>query len=180
MEATMGEIRLVGFTFAPVGWGLCNGQLLPISQYDALYSLLGTTYGGDGQSTFALPDMQGRVVPGTGQGPGLSNYMPGQLGGVENVTLISTNLPAHTHALAGALINATTQGTGQNPPAANSYPGVASSEVYGPATGTDTLGPGAVSGNALPTGGSQPHANLQPLLALNYIMALEGIYPSQP
>lgn len=176
----MGEIRLVGFTFAPVNWGLCNGQLLAIAEYEALYTLLGTTYGGDGQTTFALPDMRGRVVPGTGQGPGLSNYVPGQLGGTENVTLITNNLPAHTHAIASAVVAATTLGTGQNPPAANSYPGVASGVLYGPATGTDTLGPGSVSGNALPTGGSQPHANLQPLLALNYIMALQGIYPRQP
>lgn len=180
MDATMGEIRLVGFNFAPVGWGFCNGQLLAISEYDALYSLLGTTYGGDGQTTFALPNMQGRVVPGTGPAPGLSNYGAGQIGGNERVTLNSTNLPAHAHEIGGVVVAATTLGTGQNPPAAKSYPGVASSELYGPATGTDTMGPGAVSGTGMPVGGNQPHANLQPLLALNYIIALDGIYPSQP
>jgi microcystin-dependent protein len=181
MSATLGEIRLVGFNFAPEGWALCNGQLLPIAGYDALYSLLGNTYGGDGHTSFSLPDMRGRVVVGTGSGPGLSNYTQGQLGGVENVALTTNQLPAHTHPLGPNItVRATTAGTGQNPPPASAYPGVATQDLYGPATGTDTLGAGAVTGVSKPEGGSQPHSNLQPLLALNYIIALEGIYPSQP
>ncbi|RZL12335.1 MAG: phage tail protein [Hymenobacter sp.] len=181
MNATLGEIRLVGFNYAPAGWALCNGQLLNISDYSALFNLLQTTYGGDGVSSFAVPNLSGRVVPGTGPGRGLSSYAPGQTGGAESVTLTANQLPAHTHALgAGITVNATTQGTGQNPPPAGAYPGPGTSDLYGPLTGTDALAAGAVTGSAQPAGGSQPHANLQPVLALNYIIALEGIYPSQP
>lgn len=181
MTPTIGEIRLVGFTFAPVGWAQCNGQLLSISENDALYTLIGTTYGGDGQTTFGLPDMRGRVVVGTGQGGGQSRYQAGQTGGVENVTLTTSQLPAHTHALgANVTANATTQANGTNPAPAGAYPGTSTAELYGPATGSDAFGAGAVSGTATPAGGSQPHSNLQPLLVINYIIALEGIFPSQP
>ena len=180
MTATLGEIRLVGFNFAPVDWALCNGQLLAISEYDALYALLGTTYGGDGQTTFAVPNMLSRIVPGTGQGPGLSNYVAGQTGGTETVTLTTSQLPAHTHAVAPMTMNATTQANGQNPAPAGSYPGTSTIELYGPSTGTDTMAEGAITGKSLPAGGSQPHSNIQPLLALNYIISLQGIFPSQP
>lgn len=182
MDSTLGEIRLVGFNFAPVGWALCNGQLLPISENDALFSLLGTTYGGDGSNTFGLPNLSARVVPGTGPspGPGLSSYAAGQLGGAETVTLNTNQLPAHTHPLgAGTTVNATQAG-GQNPPPAGAYPGTSTSELYGPATGTDALAAGSVTGTSLPAGGGLAHANVQPLLALNYIIALQGIYPSRP
>lgn len=181
MDATIGEIRLVGFTYAPAGWALCNGQLLNISDYDTLYSLLGTTYGGDGQNTFGLPNMCGRLVPGTGAGPGLSNYTQGQMGGVENVTLNTLQLPAHTHPLGPNITaSASTQANGQNPPPANAYPAVATSDLYNSAAPNTTLAPGSVTGTAQPAGNNMPHTNLQPTLALNYIIALEGIYPSRP
>ncbi|MBO2010988.1 phage tail protein [Hymenobacter negativus] len=176
---TIGEIRIVGFTFAPPGWVPCAGQLLPISEYDTLFMLLGTTYGGDGQNTFAVPDFRGRIVPGTGAGPGLSNYTPGQMGGVENVTLTLNNLASHGHPFSGQL-NGTTQGAGQNDPV-GAYPAASSQGFYATApTENVALGAGAVSGQALPVGGNQPHNNIQPVLALNYIIATEGIFPSQP
>ncbi|GAB3588206.1 phage tail protein [Hymenobacter daeguensis] len=174
---TIGEIRIVGFTFAPVGWVPCAGQLLPISEYETLFQLLGTTYGGDGVSTFAAPDLRSRVVVGTGQGPGLSGYSAGQLGGLESVTLFTNNLAAHGHTFTGQL-SGTTQGTGQNDPV-GAYPTASSSGFYAAAPAGAGLGGGAVSGQTTPAGGSTPHANIQPVLALNYIIATEGIYPSQ-
>src|SRR3546814_1398233 len=107
MEPFLGQIMMVGFNFAPRGWALCQGQLLPISQNQALFSLLGTTYGGDGRTTFALPDLRGRCAIGMGQGPGLANYTQGEMAGQENVTLISTQMPQHTHSLAASSTNGT-------------------------------------------------------------------------
>jgi microcystin-dependent protein len=181
MEAVVGEIRLVGFNFAPVGWALCNGQLLNIADYDTLFTLLGTTYGGDGTTNFAVPNMCGRLVPGTGPGLGLSNYQQGQMGGLENVTLNTNQLPAHTHPLGPNVVaNASTQANGQNPPPAGAYPATATSDLYGSADPNVALAPGSVTGNSQAAGGNQPHSNLQPVLALNYIIALYGIYPSRP
>ena len=167
----LGEIRPVPYNFAPFGWALCNGQILPISQYSALFSLLGTTYGGDGQSTFALPDLRGRVVIHQGQGSGLSSYQMGQSGGVETVTLTTNQIPGHGHGLTGTGAAATTPTPGTSVvPATLS----AATELY--ATGAATsLKPDSV-GNA---GGNQPHDNHQPFLAINYIIALEGIYPTR-
>jgi len=175
---TVGEIRIVGFTFAPVGWVPCAGQLLSISEYDTLYMLLGTTYGGDGVNTFGVPDFRGRIIPGTGQGPGLTNYSPGQQGGSENVTLITANMPAHGHPFT-AQLNATTQGPGLNDPT-GAYFGPSTKGFYASAAKDSTLGLNAVNGSALPAGGSTPHSNVQPVQALNYIIATEGIFPSQP
>jgi microcystin-dependent protein len=178
----LGEIRAVGFTFAPVGWATCNGQLLAISEYDALYALLGTTYGGDGQNTFGVPNLQSRVSPGAqgGQaGPGLSQYPLGATGGVENVTLLTTQMPQHTHNYSTP-IGATTAGTATNTPAAN-LPGPSSTALYSDtATAGRNLATNAVTGQVQVAGGSQPHSNVQPVLALNYIICTQGIFPSQP
>jgi microcystin-dependent protein len=170
---------MVGFSFAPQDWAACNGQLLPISQYEALYSLLGTTYGGDGMNTFGLPDFRSRVVVGTGQGSGLSRYVAAQTGGTESVSLSLNQLPSHAHPATAAL-NATSQGTRQNSPLGG-YPAASDSDFYGAvASGTAQLGPGAVTATATPAGNSAAHGNIQPVLAMNYIIALEGIYPSRP
>jgi microcystin-dependent protein len=178
----LGEIRAVGFTFAPVDWVTCNGQLLAISENDALYSLLGTTYGGDGINTFAVPSLNGRVAVGAqggATGPGLSNYPLGQQGGTETVTLLSTQIPPHTHAYTAALGGSTTGNLNDDP--AGRRPGAPASATYAgaPESGKN-LAAGALSSSVTPAGGSQPHPNIQPVLALNYIICTAGIYPSQP
>jgi len=165
----VGEIRPVGFNFAPVGWALCQGQLLAISEYDTLFTLIGTTYGGDGQTTFGLPNLQSRVPLHNGVLQGGGNYPLGSTGGVETVTLLTSQLPVHTHTIAA---QATIASGGKNSPAGN----------YFSASGLDQFGAvtaGAFSANILlPQGGSQPHENLQPYLCVNYIIALYGIFPS--
>jgi microcystin-dependent protein len=160
----LGEIRLVGSNFAPRGWAFCQGQVLSIAQNNALFALLGTTYGGNGTTTFGLPDLRGRVPVGFGQGPGLSNYAQGQAFGVEAVTLTSTQMPAHTHAVRASTGRATTnRPTGAYQAAGNSY--ALTQDVA--AAPTDQ------------TGGGQAHENHQPSLALNFIIALQGIFPSR-
>jgi microcystin-dependent protein len=170
----LGQILLVGFNFAPVGWALCDGQLLPISQNTALFSLLGTQYGGDGRSTFGLPDLRSRVPIGMGQGNGLSPYTIGEMTGVESVTLQATQMPQHNH-----LINATNAAGGVQTPANNflaaGTAGGRPADIYSAGPSQGTLSPNAVSF----TGGSQPHNNIQPVLAMNYIIALQGIFPSR-
>jgi microcystin-dependent protein len=172
-EPFIGQVIAVGFNFAPVGWALCQGQLLPISQYEALYQLLGTTYGGDGQNTFGLPNLCGRAALGIGQGSGLQFYNIGQLGGVESVTLTTVQFAAHTHALQGAA-TATTPTPG---PAVVLGMPAAATPIYAAGTGIGTtLAPSAVSPAA---GGGGPHEDRQPSLTINYIISLFGIYPSQ-
>jgi microcystin-dependent protein len=168
----IGEIRIFAGNFAPVGWELCNGQIFSISQYDALYALIGTTYGGDGVTTFALPNLQGRVPLHFGTGPGLSSRVLGQNGGTEQVTLNTSQMPAHTHpplALGSP---------GSSPsPSGNVWAGTSAGAIY---TGGDPA-PG-VSMNAsaiLPVGGSQAHDNIQPFQCVNFIIAVEGIFPTQ-
>jgi microcystin-dependent protein len=171
VEPYLGQITLVAFNFAPVGWAFCNGQLLPIDQYTALFSLLGTTYGGDGQTTFALPDLRSRIPLHQGQGSGTSNYTMGQSGGTEQVTLTSDQVPSHTHqaqCFTGAS-NSQSPVNGVWAQASNDQPYKAS------AVGTASMASGAIG----PAGGNQPHPNLIAFQALNYIIALEGIYPSQ-
>lgn len=165
----IGEIRMFAGTFAPVGWELCQGQLLPISEYEALYVLIGTTYGGDGQTTFALPDLRGRAPVHQGQGPGLSNRVPGQAFGTETVTLTLQQMPAHAHPLPAATGLATSTSPVGAVPAA-----VAEDAAYS-ASRDVVMQADAVS----PAGGSQPHANLQPSLAVHFIISLFGIFPSQ-
>ena len=168
----IGEIRMFGGNFAPAGWALCNGQLLAISENDALFNLIGTTYGGDGQTTFALPNLQGRLPIHNGTGPGLGSYVIGEQGGVEEVTLTTNQLPVHTHA-ASAL---NTAGSGPNPAGAL-WASVASGNYY---TAGPPVPPAVMPATILSTvGGSQPHTNFQPYLCINFIIALYGQYPSQ-
>lgn len=169
MDEFIGVIKLFGGNFAPRGWAFCNGQLLPISEYDTLFTLIGTMYGGDGQSTFALPNLQSRWPIGTS-----TNYIIGQTGGVENATLTTASIPAHTHALNASNVNAT------------SHAPVATASIASPidvngdsVSGFTTAVPNTVlpANTINPTGGNQPHNNLSPFLAVNYIICLEGIYP---
>ncbi len=166
----LGEIALVPYTFAPQGWAFCNGQILPISQNTALFSLLGTTYGGDGISTFALPDLRGRVPISSGQGPGLSDYTVGQTGGEENHTLTVNEMPSHAHNAQGT----TAVGLSDNP--SNAVPAKNAAGI--PQYGMGTLAP--MAGAAIQSnGGGLPHNNLPPYLSMNYIIALVGIYPTR-
>jgi microcystin-dependent protein len=171
----IGEIRLFAGNFAPEGWAFCNGQLMAISQFETLFNLIGTTYGGDGQNTFALPDLQCRVPVHVGQGNGLPSYAIGQRGGVENVLLATSQIPAHTHKLSGA-----TQGTSVS--AVNRLlstdPGGAIAPYFKPPLSNGR--PGTMNANAISAfGGGTPHDNLQPFVVINYIISLFGIYPSQ-
>jgi microcystin-dependent protein len=167
----IGYIALVGFNFAPVGWALCNGQLLSIAANEALFQLLGTTFGGDGQTTFGLPDLRSRVPIHAGQSQGTSNYVLGQLSGSESVTLNSQQIPAHIH-VAQAVGNSSGNSTS---PVNGVWARTSSEQLYSSnAPGASMLNP-----TFQPAGGSQPHENRMPVQALNYIIALEGIFPSQ-
>jgi microcystin-dependent protein len=176
-EPFLGEIRLVGFNFAPVGWALCAGQILPINQNTALFSLLGTTYGGNGQTTFALPDLRGRAPVGFGQGPGLSNYDLGQSTGSETVALTVSQIPAHSHLVAANAATANALSPSGADLAQSVVERGAAVNTYStpPMSAQVTLDPATVQ----PSGGSGPHPNIQPVLAMNYIIALQGIYPSR-
>lgn len=163
----IGEIRLFGGNFAPVGWAFCNGQLLPISEHDALFALIGTTYGGDGQTTFGLPDLQGRSPVHQGSLSG-TTYVMGEAAGVETVTLTTQQIPAHSHRpTAGASPNST------------SPAGATWSTQAQLAFATGAPGTPMAAGAMQPAGGSQPHDNMPPYLAISYIIALEGVFPSQ-
>jgi microcystin-dependent protein len=163
------EIRIFPFNFAPTGWAFCDGQLLPLSQNTALFSLLGTTYGGNGQTTFALPDLQGRAPMHPDQGPGLSDHALGEEFGVETVTLVQTEIPLHTHFLRAQTIDT----ADVNVPGANSTFGKSSSGNLYQATQDTLLAP-----QALPVaGGSLPHNNLMPYLTLTFCIALQGVFP---
>jgi microcystin-dependent protein len=171
----VGEIRLFGFSRVPVGWAACNGQLLPINQYQVLFTLLGTTYGGDGVNTFAVPDLQGRVPIHQGQGLGLTNHVLGEMAGTESVTLLTTQMPQHTHTAC-----ATSNPANANAPGTTVLPGTL--------TGTDTMYASDISGaasfalqgNALSAqGGNGAHDNTMPTLTVSYCIAYEGIFPSQ-
>ncbi|MBL8252188.1 MAG: phage tail protein [Candidatus Competibacter sp.] len=164
------EIRIFGFNFAPKGWAFCNGQLLPLSQNTALFSLLGTTYGGDGKTNFALPNIQGSVVMGPGQGPGLSLHDLGETGGSDTVTLLDSESPNHTHTLR---IHAGDPADLNAPNPSRSLARSNGGNAYGPANSLVAMSANAVS----PAGGGQPHNNLQPYLTLNYCIALQGVFP---
>jgi microcystin-dependent protein len=164
------EIRIFPFNFAPKGWAFCNGQLMPISQNTALFSLLGTTYGGDGKSTFAIPDMQGNAPMHPGQGAGLNLYDLGEMGGSENVTLLASEIPAHTHNLMASGTNST-----KSSPAGNALGRASGATPYAAPTGAPLV---QFPDNALaPAGGNFPHNNLQPYLTLNFCIALQGVFP---
>lgn len=166
----LAQVMLFAGNFAPRGWAFCNGQILSIAQNTALFSLLGTTYGGNGQTTFALPDLRGRAPISPGQGPGLSPIVLGQVGGTETVTLITNQIPAHNHP-----VLADPNTAGEASPAGNIWAAeaVGATAVYSTGTPTAPMKAGAIG----LTGGSQPHDNRSPYLGLNYIIALEGIYP---
>ena len=170
------EIRIFPFFFAPKGWAFCDGQLLPISQNTALFSLLGTTYGGDGKSNFALPNLQGSAAMHPGQGPGLSLHDLGEQSGVEFVTLLQSEMPAHAHAVGRALNNAGNSITPVNSVWAQAGAGRGAAALY-----LDGAPTGQVNINSLSiTGGSQPHTNMQPYLTLNFCIALQGVFPARP
>jgi microcystin-dependent protein len=164
----VGEIRMFGGNFAPVGWAFCNGATMPISENEALFNLIGTTYGGDGQNTFNLPDLQGRLPMHLGQGAGLSNRILGEQGGVEMVTLTTNQIPVHSHAPLSVSSNGN-QSTPQN----GVWAGVTTS-IY-TSNAPDTAFNNTLGGSA---GGSQPHDNMMPYLAISFIISLFGIYPS--
>jgi len=167
----LGMIIIVPYNFSPRGWAFCNGQILSIAQNTALFSLLGTTYGGNGQTTFALPDLRGRFPNSSGQGPGLSNYSLGQQSGTETVTLTLNNLAAHTHTFAPPCLDgdaAFTIPTGH-------VLATTAANIYANPSGTDVM----AGGNTGIAGGSQPVPILNPYLTLNYCIALEGIFPSR-
>jgi microcystin-dependent protein len=174
----LGQIQIVGFNFAPKGWATCDGQLLPINQNQALFAILGTTYGGDGRTTFGLPDLRDRTPLGAGQGPGLSSYQLGEVDGSETVTLTAAQLPQHTHAL---MADGSVSGSGT--PTGTEVFGVSKGakpgavNVYGSAANANTtaMDPSALSA----TGGSQPHNNRQPYLGLLFIIAMQGIFPAR-
>jgi len=197
MEGTIGEIRMFAGNFEPRTWAFCKGQLLSISSNTALFSILGTTYGGDGRNTMGLPDLRGRVPIGAGQGPGLSSYREGQKGGLETVILNTTQIPSHNHSIgsrtgnlinveATAVINADTSGSTSDP--SNGFIGQdTNANIYGNRPDT-TLNPGSVTINASlnpsdivvgNTGGNLSHENRQPYLTCYYIICLQGVYPSR-
>jgi microcystin-dependent protein len=170
----IGEIRTVGFNFAPTGWAFCNGQLLPISQNTALFSILGTMYGGDGKTTFALPDIQARAVMHPDQGPGLSDYVQGEEGGAETITLLQSEIPAHNHRAQAVSDPAEQLSPTQNSALARSSPGNAwqtnaSANLVNMAPETLAI-----------AGGDLPHNNRPPTLVLNFVIALQGVFPSRP
>ena len=169
MDPFLAEIRIFAGNFAPTGWATCDGQILPITQNTALFSLLGTTYGGNGTSTFALPNLQGRVPVHPGQGPGLSAYSLGQSGGVESVTLLASEMPQHAHGLVA------NSALGEASGPANNVHGLASAgnAIYATSAPNTPMNPAALD----PTGGGQPHNNMQPYQVLTYIIALQGVYP---
>ena len=169
-EPFIGEIRIFAGTFAPVGWAFCDGRLLAIAQNDALFALIGTTYGGDGETTFALPDLRSRFAVHQGQGPGLSNYTIGETTGTETVTLTVPQLPAHSH-----IANA---GSGGNDlsPAGNVW----ATDAGGNTAAYNDASNAQMAATAIGVaGGSQPHDNIQPFLVVNFIIALEGIFPAR-
>jgi microcystin-dependent protein len=167
----VGEIRMFGGNFAPSGWAFCSGQLLSIAENDVLFALIGTTYGGDGVNTFGLPDLRGRIPLHQGTGPGLSTYVIGQLAGVENVTLLSNQMPIHTHTAA-----ASSASTGVSDPTNTFWASNPAVKQYAPSTATLTS-MAATSVSAV--GANQPHDNMPPFLAISFIISLFGIFPTR-
>jgi len=169
----IGEIRCMGFNFAPRGWSFCDGQIMPINQNTALFSILGTNYGGNGQTTYGLPDLRGRAVMGPGDGPGLSNHELGEKSGSESVTLTAQNIPAHTHRLFAS----NSVGNTNSPAGAALAIGAKATPLYAPASGASTTPMQAQTLAA--TGSGQAHNNMQPYIAMNFVISLQGVYPSR-
>lgn len=180
IEPYLANVTIFAGNFAPRGWMFCNGQLLAIAEYDALFALLGTTYGGDGQVTFALPDFRSRVAVHTGQGPGLSNYVLGEMSGTEQVTLLSINLPVHNHtliSLTGAPPATSVAGT-LDDPTGNVPASTSGINTYNTA-GTGSMAATPNSTTSSIAGNNAPFGIIPPVLAMNYIIAVEGIFPSR-
>ena len=179
-EPFIGEIQMFGFNFAPRGWATCDGQLLPIAQNSALFSLLGTTYGGDGRTTFGLPDLRGRVAIHMGQGPGLSNRTIGSRSGSESETLGVNQIPSHSH-VASSVANAVTPAGNSNDAAGNFWADDAgvSSGTYHTGPANATMDAAAITTSVQSTGGGQAHNNMQPYLTVNFCIALTGLFPSR-
>jgi microcystin-dependent protein len=169
MDPFVAEIRIFPFNFAPKGWAFCDGQILPLSQNTALFSLLGTTYGGDGKSNFALPNMQGNVPMHPGQGPGLSLHDLGETGGSETVSLLESEIPSHSHAMRADILDI----ADTNVVSPNASYALSSGGTLYQSTGNVLLSDNAIA----PAGGDQPHNNMQPYLTLNFCIALQGVYP---
>jgi microcystin-dependent protein len=178
MDPFIGEIRAVGFDFAPENWAVCQGQLLPLRSYMALYSVLGVTYGGDGINTFGLPDLRGRLIVQPGQGSGLSSYTLGQVSGQETVKLLAANLPQHSHALVSATVHASSAPATLATPTGNFL--AATQNLHYGSSADGQMAGDIVSGLALPAGGDGAHDNHMPYLPLTYIIALQGIFPPRP
>jgi microcystin-dependent protein len=175
MDPFIGEIRAVGFNYAPRGWALCDGSTLAIRSNTALFAILGTSYGGDGVQTFKLPDLRSRAIVDAGQGPGLSSYPLGTVTGAENVTLDLSTMPAHTHGLSPLT---THDGTGTNNSPSGTLLADSADFQYGEAsTRGVTMAAGMIKGSATAVGGNLPHPNLMPYLVVNYIIATTGIFP---
>ncbi len=175
-EPYLGAIHLVAIDYAPKGWAFCSGQLLAIAQNQALFSLLGTTFGGNGQTTFALPDLRGRIPVGTGQLAGGSSYVQGQQAGTETVTLLAAQIPAHTHQVTGTV--RTTDSPEVGNPAGNLPASDGGRSLFSNGAANTPMA-AAVTGTTGNTGGNQGHENRMPYVALNYVIALQGIYPSR-
>ncbi len=174
----VGEIRLFAGNFAPAGWQFCDGSLLPISEYETLFNLIGTTYGGDGQNSFQMPDMRGRLPVHFGQGPGLSTYTLAQTGGVEQVTLTIPQIPQHSHQV---LADNNPANASSGVPTNNIYASQNTLQLYSVPGAPGNDPPSLVGMNntmLTPVGGSQPHSNIQPFLCINFIISLFGIFPS--
>jgi microcystin-dependent protein len=170
------EIRIVPFQTTPTGWATCDGQLIPISQNTALFSLLGTVYGGNGQSTFALPNLQGSVAMHPGQGAGLSQRVLGETGGSETVTLLQSEMPVHSHRVQGGALNASTTNPSSAASIARGFGGFAYKQAPFDASKAVTMAPQMLS----IAGGGLPHTNMMPYLTLKYIIAMQGDFPARP
>ncbi len=178
-EPFIGQIQMFGFSFPPRGWAACSGQLINISQNTALFSLLGVQYGGDGRITFGLPDLQGRAPVNQGQGPGLSPYDMGEKNGSEVVTLIPAEMPIHTHVATTSAVEPCQNNLGNTDSPVGAFPaGSETAENYA-LTSDGSMGPIAVNTTLGPSGGSQPHSNLPPYLAVNFSIALAGVFPAR-
>lgn len=174
MEPFIGEIRMFGFDFAPRGWMLCQGQLLPIAQNSALFSILGTTFGGDGRTTFGLPDYRGRIPVHVGSGIQL-----GQKDGAETSTVTTANMPAHSHPIAVTPVKASNTATGNVADPTNAYPSNSGGDFSYSAMATDVAAADAVGTTVTPSGSNMPLSNMMPSLSVNFCIAIYGIYPSR-
>lgn len=180
VDPYLATVTVFGGNFAPRGWNFCDGTLMSIAEYTTLYALIGTIYGGDGQTTFALPDLRGRYAIHAGQGPGLPSYALGQKSGTENTTLLSTNLPTHNHVMLSFTgTPGVSSGNGTTDSPAGNVPSAGIAGRYATTPGDAILAPNMTTAVSTIAGGSQPVSNLSPYLAMNYIICVEGIFPSR-